>query len=468
MKKVILVLLINLLLSCSNDKDLVNLNTNQPTDVAAQDPTENDIKQYFDFPVTSIKKADEIVNSITNTRGLKKVGYKQVDLLVENTIIEKKDAVKGEVIAKISGKFANKSFSKSYTFFCSSDGPNDNSEDSHIAKNIKMEWKPEFKNNPEELTDLDFDALYRLKKTDLFTIEYLSKWFDFYSKKPNSDKAYKFTSEDLKNIKITEIKNSEIVDRFVSVILEYKNKHSFNLAFEFDKEKYYKKKIVLNKDEIRKYYVSGVHENLEQFKETLFRIPNDFVLVINTKYSVDYDNNLIRCAVSLLGKGKGNEKLVYLVNYQISGFKPLSDFPKEFIVQRTDGLDRYMQDILKDIPDGDVKAIVSPLRNKIKKELQYGMIREDNIINTLGDNFIIRLSNGQLALKLKEKTNNPDSFDTLIPLSQDIAHKDIHFRPDFTIASAVKKQGKLILELNFIVHGYPTIDKFKREIVVNL
>ncbi|WP_423740551.1 hypothetical protein V8245_07020 [Flavobacterium columnare] len=466
MKKVILVLLINLLLSCSNDKDLVNLNTNQPTDVAAQDPTENDIKQYFDFPATSIKKADEIVNSITNTRGLKKVGSKLVDLLVENTIIEKKDAVKGEVIAKISGKFANKPFSKSYTFSCSSDGPIDNSEDSYIARNIKMEWKPEFKDNNGELTDLDFDTFYRLKKFDLSTIEYLSKWFDFYSKKPNSDKEYKFTSEDLKNIKITEIKIFEAgLFTFIELISEYK-KHPCKLMFKFDKEKYYRKKIVLNKDEVRKYYASGVYQNLEQFKETLFKIPNDFVLVINTKYSVDYNNNLIRCAVSLLGNG--NEKLADIVGYKISGFKPLSDFPKEFIVQRTDGLDRYMQDILKDIPDGDVKAIVSPLDNKIKKELQYGMIREDNIINTLGDNFIIRLSNGQLALKLKEKTNNPDSFDTLIPLSQDIAHKDIHFRPDFTIASAVKKQGKLILELNFIVHGYPTIDKFKREIVVNL
>ncbi|OXA74715.1 hypothetical protein B0A56_12330 [Flavobacterium columnare NBRC 100251 = ATCC 23463] len=463
MKKVILVLLINLLLSCSNDKELVNLNTNLPTDVAAQDPTEDNIKEYFSFPVTSIKKTDEIVNSLTNTRGLKKVGYKQVDLLVENTIIEKKDAAKGEVIAKISGKFANKPFSKSYTFFCLSDGPNDNSEDSYIARNIKMEWKPEFKDNPEELTDLDFDALYRLKKTDLFTTEYLSKWFDFYSKKPNSDKAYKFTSEDLKNIKITEIKYSVLK---ADIILEYKGKHSFYLFFDFNKEKYYNKKIVFNKDEIKKYYVSGVYENLGQFKQTLFKNLNDFVIEISAKNYIDYTNNSINCDVSLLTKG--GEKLADYIGYKISGFKPLSDFPNEFIVQRTDGLDRYMQDVLKDMPDGDVKTIVSPLRNRIKKELQYSIIREDNVINSLGDNLVIRLSNGQLALKLKEKTNNPDSFYTLIPLSQDVTHKDIYFRPDFVIESAVKKQGKLILELNFLIHGYPTIGRFKREIVINL
>ncbi|WP_235819725.1 hypothetical protein [Flavobacterium davisii] len=77
------------MLSCSNDKEFINLNTNLPTDVAAQDPTENDIKEYFSLSITSVKKADEIVNNITNIRGLKKIGYKQVDLLVENTVIEK-------------------------------------------------------------------------------------------------------------------------------------------------------------------------------------------------------------------------------------------------------------------------------------------------------------------------------------------------------------------------------------------
>ncbi|WP_421497741.1 hypothetical protein V8245_08365 [Flavobacterium columnare] len=466
MKKVILVLFINLLLSCSNDKDLVNLNTNQPTDVAAQDPTEDDIKEYFDFPYTSIIKADEIVNSITNTRGLKKVRYKQVDLLVENTIIEKKDIIKGEVIAKISGKFANKPFSKSYTISCLSDRPIDSSEDSYIARNIKMEWKPEFKDNDGELTDLDFDAFYRLKKFDLSTIEYLSKWFDFYSKNPKSDEEYKFTSEDLKNIKITEIKIFEAGFTQIKLISEYK-KHSFELMFKFDKEKYYRKKIVLNKDEVRKYYVTGVYQNLEQFKQRLFKIPNDFVLNI-IRTSISERESLFVCSVSLLEKGNGNEKLVNISQYTISGFKPLSDFHKEFIVQTTDGLDRYMQDILKDIPDGDVKAIVSPLRDKIEKELQFGMIREDNIINTLGDDLVIRLSNGQLALKLKEKSNNDPKNSILVPLSENIEHKDIYISSDFNynITSAVKKQGKLILQLQFhfdIGHGIG-----KKEIVVNL
>ncbi|MFK7050672.1 hypothetical protein V3Q77_12335 [Flavobacterium davisii] len=43
MKKIILFLFVSLLLSCSNDKEFINLNTNLPTDVAAQDPTEDDI-----------------------------------------------------------------------------------------------------------------------------------------------------------------------------------------------------------------------------------------------------------------------------------------------------------------------------------------------------------------------------------------------------------------------------------------
>ncbi|SPE78605.1 hypothetical protein FLACOL_02621 [Flavobacterium columnare] len=462
MKKIILFLFVSLLLSCSNDKEFINLNTNLPTDVAAQDPTEDDIKEYFSLSVTSVKKADEIVNNITNIRGLKKIGYKQVDLLVENTVIEKKDAQKGEVIAKISGKFANKTFSKSYTFFCLPDGSSNNSEDSYIAKNIIMKWKPEFKDNPEELTDLDFDTFYRLKKSDLFTVEYLSKWLDFYSKKQNSDKEYKFTSEDLKDIKIKEI---DYTIRRIDITFEYKNKHSVTLLFDFDQDKYYKKKITLNKDEIKKYYVSGVRENLQEFKDKFINTSSDFVLKVFLP-RVEEKNNSMKYNCSLFTKG--GEKLADF-SHEITGFKPLSDFPKEFIVQTTDGLDRYMQDVLKDIPDGNVKGIVSPLRDKIIKKLQYGIIREDDIINTLGSDLVIRLSNGQLALKLKEQNSNPDTLDDLIPLSQDVRHKDIFFQPGFSITSAVKKQGKLILELNFRVHGYyNSIGKFEKEIVVNL
>ncbi|WP_235819726.1 hypothetical protein [Flavobacterium davisii] len=325
-----------------------------------------------------------------------------------------------------------------------------------------MKWKPEFKDNPEELTDLDLDTFYRLKKTDLFTVEYLSKWFDFYSKKQNSDKEYKFTSEDLKDIQIEKIYYSGLR---IDMILEYKNKHSFTLFFDFDQNKYYKKKITLNKDEIKKYYVSGVYENLGEFKDKLINTSSDFVLKISFP-RVEQKNNSIICTCSLLTKG--GEKLADF-SHEITGFKPLSDFPKEFIVQTTDGLDRYMQDVLKDIPNGDVKEIVSPLRNKIIKNLQYGIIREDYIINTLGSDLVIRLSNGQLALKLKRiSDNNPDTFDDLIPFSQDIRHKDIFFHPVFSITSAVKKQDKLVLELTFFISGYSVIGKIKKEIVVNL
>ncbi|WP_258929454.1 hypothetical protein [Flavobacterium davisii] len=117
MKKIILFLFVSLLLSCSNDKEFINLNTNLPTDVAAQDPTEDDIKEYFSLSVTSVKKADEIVNSITNIRGLKKIGYKQVDLLVENTVIEKKMPKKERLLQKFQENLLIKPFLNHIRFF---------------------------------------------------------------------------------------------------------------------------------------------------------------------------------------------------------------------------------------------------------------------------------------------------------------------------------------------------------------
>ncbi|MCH4828968.1 hypothetical protein [Flavobacterium columnare] len=61
-----------------------------------------------------------------------------------------------------------------------------------------MNWKPEIKDNPEKLTNIDFDAFYRLGKKDIITMEDLSKWVDIYSSSPNFNVVYKFTPEDLK------------------------------------------------------------------------------------------------------------------------------------------------------------------------------------------------------------------------------------------------------------------------------
>ncbi|MCH4828969.1 KilA-N domain-containing protein [Flavobacterium columnare] len=78
MKKMILLLSVNLLLSCSKDKELTDLktdNTVNATDVVALvDPTENELKQYFD--IESTQDIDKAANNITRIKEPKNIKNK--------------------------------------------------------------------------------------------------------------------------------------------------------------------------------------------------------------------------------------------------------------------------------------------------------------------------------------------------------------------------------------------------------
>ncbi|AUX19261.1 hypothetical protein [Flavobacterium columnare] len=54
----------------------------------------------------------------------------------------------------------------------------------------------------------------------------------------------------------------------------------------FDKNQYYKTKVILNKEEIKKRYVQGTFQHLDVIFEDLVHVPNEFNLAINTKMMV--------------------------------------------------------------------------------------------------------------------------------------------------------------------------------------
>lgn len=457
----ILLLSVNLLLSCSKDKELTDLktdNTVNTTDVVALvDPTENELRQYFD--IESTQDIDKATNHITTIKEPKSI--KNKELSIKEAIIEKKDIDRGIIEAKVSGTFGKKNFSKLYTFFNFVQKPND----WHMINRAYMNWKPEIKDNPEKLTNIDFDSFYRLGKKDIITMENLSKWVDIYSSSPNNV-VYKFTPEDLKDTEIVEIKYT---DRRLNFKLKYKNIEGKEINLHFDKNKYYKTKVVLNKDEIKKYYLQGTFEYFEDFYADLTNVSNDFNLeLVNNSKNLHKGDNAISCHLSLLTK---NDVELANFEYYFEGFKPLSDLSKELVVQTTSELNQYMIRYLIKTPDGDVLEKVKRTSHRWIKMAQFGVIRKDNIINTLGGSSVIRLPDNQLALKLRngEATQYNISVEALLPISTRVLHQDILLiNPYFQINSAVKKQGKLIVELELYNVNEQSLKNLKREIEIEL
>ncbi|AND64703.1 hypothetical protein AX766_09890 [Flavobacterium covae] len=461
MKKMILLLSVNLLLSCSKDKELTDLktdNTVNTTDVVALvDPTENELRQYFD--IESTQDIDKATNHITTIKEPKSI--KNKELSIKEAIIEKKDIDRGIIEAKVSGTFGKKNFSKLYTFFNFVQKPND----WHMINRAYMNWKPEIKDNPEKLTNIDFDSFYRLGKKDIITMENLSKWVDIYSSSPNNV-VYKFTPEDLKDTEIVEIKYT---DRRLNFKLKYKNIEGKEINLHFDKNKYYKTKVVLNKDEIKKYYLQGTFEYFEDFYADLTNVSNDFNLeLVNNSKNLHKGDNAISCHLSLLTK---NDVELANFEYYFEGFKPLSDLSKELVVQTTSELNQYMIRYLIKTPDGDVLEKVKRTSQIWIKMAQFGVIRKDNIINTLEGSSVIRLPDNQIALKLQngKATQYNISVDALFPTSRRVFHQDILLiNPYFKINSAVKKQGRLIVELELYDVNEQWLNNVKREMIIEL
>lgn len=457
----ILLLSVNLLLSCSKDKELTDLktdNTVNTTDVVALvDPTENELRQYFD--IESTQDIDKATNHITTIKEPKSI--KNKELSIKEAIIEKKDIDRGIIEAKVSGTFGKKNFSKLYTFFNFVQKPND----WHMINRAYMNWKPEIKDNPEKLTNIDFDSFYRLGKKDIITMENLSKWVDIYSSSPNNV-VYKFTPEDLKDTEIVEIKYT---DRRLNFKLKYKNIEGKEINLHFDKNKYYKTKVVLNKDEIKKYYLQGTFEYFEDFYADLTNVSNDFNLeLVNNSKNLHKGDNAISCHLSLLTK---NDVELANFEYYFEGFKPLSDLSKELVVQTTSELNQYMIRYLIKTPDGDVLEKVKRTSQIWIKMAQFGVIRKDNIINTLEGSSVIRLPDNQIALKLQngKATQYNISVDALFPTSRRVFHQDILLiNPYFKINSAVKKQGRLIVELELYDVNEQWLNNVKREMIIEL
>ncbi|MBF6653876.1 hypothetical protein C3B47_13490 [Flavobacterium columnare] len=462
MKKMILLLSINLLLSCSKDKELNDLKpddkTNMTTDVVVSvDPTEEELMKYFD--IESTQDIDKAANNITTIRESKKIEAKE--LSVKEAIIEKKDVEQGIITVKVSGKFATKVFSKAYTFSNFVQKPHD----SYMLSRANVSWKPEFEKNPEELTGIDFDAFYRLNKKDLITMEYLSKWININA--VNRDqKNYKFTPEDLKETEIVEMKYT---DRGLNFKLKYKNKEGKEINLHFDKNQYYKTKVILNKEEIKKRYVQGTFQHLDVIFEDLVHVPNEFNLQLIHDGKRLENGNKISCRLSLLTRGD-----VELANfeYYFEGFKPLSDLSKELVVQTTSELNQYMIRYLINTPDGNVLEKVKKRLHSWVKKVEFGVMIKDYNAQIVDEGSIIHLPNNQLALKLYEEKVNlyGNSVYVLAPRRNRSAFRQdvLLINPYFQINSAVKKQGKLIVELELYNVNEQSLKNLKREIEIEL
>lgn len=438
MKKIVFVAAMFALVSaCSKDDSIVDLPTT-PTEKpdagsdekesATIPPTTEDLKAYF--KITTDQTAAQATQFIATTTGKQTVNGKVVDVTKSNVLTRNDE--EGKLTVMIEGTISGKAFSQEYSFEELVKKPGSY----HMASRAQIKWKSPFSNAP-EATPIAFDELYRLKNTDKFTAQYLSQWAEFYSSTPDGNNSYTYTDEDITKTQLSDVKYS---DGKISFILTYNGVKGNASAKErpalsFDKNEYYKRKVTLNTENIKQFYMQGVYENLESFYGNAIRIEDSgtFIaeLVPDSKH-FDRNSNAISCQLSMSTYQNSNDELARF-EYRFEGFKPLSDLKEEWLLATTIDLNEYMKKRLGNVSDGNVLTEINklPIAYWIKMA-QMAVRRNDSL----------------LKLYVGKGEQNNTEVEAWMPESRRVIHSDILLlAPYFEVVSARKSGNRLYLQV---------------------
>ncbi len=328
--------------------------TENPGDPTTTPPTLDELKSYF--KISDNLTVAQAVGLVAETTGKQTVNGKEIN--VTQSSVTARNEQEGKFTATVKGTISAKTFSKEYIF----EGLIKKPSDYNMAMRAQAQWKSEFAAAP-EATPFAFDELYHLNDKAKFTTQYLSQWVDFYSSAPEGGNLYIFTDEDLAQTEISEINYN---NGFISFIISYKGTKGDQTlngrpALTFDKNKYYKRKVTINTDNIKKLYMQGVYENLGDLYTGLVNIENPTLfyteLVPNSK-TYDSSTNTIGCQLVMAAYDNADMELAQF-DFKFEGFKPLSDLKQMWILATTTELNTYMRDRVGTAADGDVLSIIN-------------------------------------------------------------------------------------------------------------
>ena len=443
MKKIVFIAAMFALISaCSKDDSIVDLPTTptekpdtgsegkEPTIVP---PSTEELKAYF--KITTDQTVAQATQFITTTTGKQTVNGKVIDVTKSNVLTRNDE--EGKLTIIVEGTISNKVFSKEYSFEELVKKPGNY----HMASRAQIRWKEQFKNTP-EATPIAFDELCRLQQTDKFTAQYLSQWIEFYSSTPDGNNSYTYTDEDIEKTQLSEVTYS---NGKISFILSYNGTKGNDSprdrpSINFDKNKFYKRKVTLNTNDTKQFYMQGVYENLESFYGNAIQVEDEKTFIVelvpNSKH-FDKSSNTISCQLSMSTVQNSNDELARF-EYKFEGFKPLSDLKKEWLLATTSELNEYMKKRFSNRPDGDVLTEINrlPISNWIKMA-QMAVRRNDSLL---------KLYCG------KGKQNNTE-VEAWLPESRRVIHSDIFLlAPYFEVVSARKSGNRLQLQiaLNYV------------------
>ena len=315
-----------------------------------------------------------------------------------------------------------------------SEAPVKRPNDIHMAKRAVVTWKE----GVDYLKEFNFDELYRVKNTSLFTLEYLSKFITIYSTEVNGSNHYVFNDDDLRQVSISNIqyKPSNSNEGNITFDLSYKGIKGAKASLPFNKQTYYSDFVTLNSNVIKQKYMYGVYENLDVFLRNMLVFDKTKIIPELVTKNKNGASNSIDVTLKLIS-GDGKETEIATIHKTLMGFKPLSDLKTELVLAHGFELGEYFGKKFRDAKDGDLLERMKFIDPRVWIGIaQFSIKRNGNFIS---------LNKEEVALR------GENSIVTLYTPSDHLGeNKDIYLKePHFTVIQA-KKAGnylRLVLQL---------------------
>ena len=308
-------------------------------------------------------------------------------------------------------------------------------DDIHMAKRAVVTWKE----GVDYLKEFNFDELYRVKNTSLFTLEYLSKFITIYSTEVNGSNHYVFNDDDLKQISISNIqyKPSNSNEGNITFDLSYKGIKGAKASLPFNKQTYYSDFVALNSNVIKQKYMHGVYENLDVFLRNMLVFDKTKIIPELVTKNKNGASNSIDVTLKLIS-ADGKETEIATIHKTLMGFKPLSDLKTELVLAHGFELGEYFGKKFRDAKDGDLLERVKLIDPRVWiGKAQFSIKR---------NGYFISLNKEEVSLRGK------NSIVTLYTPSDHLGeNKDIYLKePHFTVIQAKKEGNYLHLVLQLV------------------
>lgn len=362
--------------------------------------TDNDLVSYFNLDKT--KYVYQAIELLTAQTGAKTVNTKNIEVL--STSIQERNDSEGTFKVLVSGKVQNKPFSHTFTYTGFAKKPTD----FDMSHSLSVKWK----DGVDYQTQFDFDTLYRLKKTEKYTADYLSQFIEFAVVGQNSQNVYKYTADDLAKLQISnfEFKSSRSTGTLTFVVTYNGNKGYVGSgtyaqpSLLFDKNAYYASKFQLKKDVVAQYYMRGVYENAQVFYSSFFDFDKEvFAPILVNKVKHDGQNSL--SLTIELQERNGSENVLATFTKEVEGFKPLATLSKELGLSTTSDLGAYMGKRFRTAVDGDLLAKVKalPIQNWIKN-VHFSLKKSYGYLDLEREE--VRMTNGNYLVSVWKAASN--------------------------------------------------------------